>query len=267
MIQTVKKHFRASALRPEINALIGRFMPWSNYDDAYIDALRPFLYGYSMYEVDGVFKSDIPQSSSVVEERTQVIRMLFRLDVAALTQEIGLGMDQFNFVRARACDYLRAHERHNVVKSAKANKRKKVYEATELWRNQLGFFIFGYLVFLFSRNIEQLANAGEIVKPEDEIWVTNFANVELDRLSYIKQDIGVLDDIIIQQQNLLDIYRRCLHHLLEQADQGGGEAAASLSGMNSIHETRSQIQHIKTTLRSYGVVVEDHPDDEIQPGV
>ena len=42
--------------------------------DCRIDKIASFYYGYSMYEVDGVFFS--PQKGSI-EERTQIIRLMF----------------------------------------------------------------------------------------------------------------------------------------------------------------------------------------------
>ena len=69
------------------------------------------------------------------------------------------------------------------------------------------------------------------------------------------------EEIVPQQQQLLNIYRRNLQHLLVQAAQHGGVAFAPPVTANGIYEARRQIQYIKETLRAYGVTVEDLPDD------
>ena len=185
-IAIVKAHFLDADLRPRINALIGKYVSWNDYDDVYVNDLRPFLFGYSMYEVDGVFKSSVPQTKLVVEERTQVIRLLFRLDIEDLTKEVGLGADQFRLVRAKACDYLRAHDRLDTLERAQGQDLT-IYRAVSRWRDQLSFFVFGYLVFEFCRHIERLTADDRAPKTEDEIWVANFANVELDRVLFTGQ--------------------------------------------------------------------------------
>ena len=61
-------------------------------------------------------------------------------------------------------------------------RNRRIYEAARNWRDQLGFFVFGYIVYELGRKIAALYNAHQVDKTEDEIWVTNFANVELDRV-------------------------------------------------------------------------------------
>jgi len=66
---------------------------------------------------------------------------------------------------------------------------------------------------------------------------------------------------IVQQQELLAIYRTNLAHALKQAAQHGGELSAPLPTVNSIREARNHIQHIKEILHTNGVDIADHPDD------
>src|SRR5215475_11600838 len=65
---------------------------------------------------------------------------------------------------------------------------------------------------------------------------------------------------VAQQQQLLAQYRRNLSHYLFQLSQVG-IAYASPGVLNGIDEARSNISRIKSVLRSWGVYVEDHPDD------
>jgi nucleotide-binding universal stress UspA family protein len=67
---------------------------------------------------------------------------------------------------------------------------------------------------------------------------------------------------ITHQQGLLTTHRRNLNHFLSQQALYGGAAFAPPVTANGIREARENIRHIKTTLRGWGVAVDDHPDDE-----
>jgi len=71
------------------------------------------------------------------------------------------------------------------------------------------------------------------------------------------------DETIANQQSLLETYRRNLRHLLNQVAQYGGASTAPLSVINSLYETHKNIQHIKGTLRSNGISVDDQPYEDI----
>lgn len=66
---------------------------------------------------------------------------------------------------------------------------------------------------------------------------------------------------ITQQQERLAAYRRTLAHYLTQQALQGGSLYAPPAVTNGIHESRENIKHIKLTLRTWGVQVDDHPDD------
>ena len=68
-------------------------------------------------------------------------------------------------------------------------------------------------------------------------------------------------DDIPHQEELLTIHRKNLMYLLLQAAQYGGELSAPLDRINLITDVRKNIQQIKDTLRSYGVPVEDKPNE------
>jgi hypothetical protein len=69
---------------------------------------------------------------------------------------------------------------------------------------------------------------------------------------------------IWQQQQLLNIYRQNLAHSLRQQAAQGGEIHASPATANSIHNAREDIERVKNILSSWGIPVEDHPDDKHQ---
>jgi len=72
---------------------------------------------------------------------------------------------------------------------------------------------------------------------------------------------GALLKDIEQQQRLLAIHRRNLAVYLEQQARFG-EALVPVSIVNGIEEQQTNIGRIKAILRSWGIRVEDHPDDE-----
>jgi DNA-binding response OmpR family regulator len=67
---------------------------------------------------------------------------------------------------------------------------------------------------------------------------------------------------IADLHQLLATCRRTLSIYLRQQIENGGPAQAPVGVINGIIATRAQIQHIKLSLRSWGEVVEDHPNDE-----
>ena len=68
-------------------------------------------------------------------------------------------------------------------------------------------------------------------------------------------------DDIKEYQKQLSIYRQNLSVLLSQAAQYGGEQAAPLSAINSLADTRENIQKLKEIIRSGGVRVDDKPEE------
>ncbi len=68
-------------------------------------------------------------------------------------------------------------------------------------------------------------------------------------------------DAIDRQMELLRVQRSRLSDLLlQEAMQGAAWAPPAVSG--GIREARAAIKKIKSTLRGWGVVVDNHPDDE-----
>lgn len=66
---------------------------------------------------------------------------------------------------------------------------------------------------------------------------------------------------ILDQQEILETYRRTLAVYLRQ-QAAAGNAQASPMTINGIREARENIRRIKEVLQSWGVAATDHPDDE-----
>ena len=71
------------------------------------------------------------------------------------------------------------------------------------------------------------------------------------------------DDEILNFQHRLKLYRRSLaHYLSQQAQHGSAYTPPAI--IHGIEEARENIVSIKRTLRSWGIKVDDHPDDNFQ---
>ncbi|HEX4104000.1 MAG TPA: hypothetical protein VHZ04_00790 [Candidatus Paceibacterota bacterium] len=159
--------------------------------------VSPFK-GYSMYEVDGVF---FGRSGKEYEERTQVIRLMFRFKSGYAS-----------VARKRHCsDVLRSilffvmHERGHIAGEAPWDastkerfmtthepwsspaKRKfakryfpRIAAEVRKWIDDCGLFTFGYLVRELSDKVL------EVKRPEEEIWVATFFDLLLNVVKHSK---------------------------------------------------------------------------------
>lgn len=161
------------------------------------------FYGWSTYEVDGVFlKRD---NVTIDEERTQVIRLIFKFDAAVLlkeVEELGFADVYYAIVQWILSSYrspeikawsagekqafLRRHSAWDVDKRKFANSfYPRLAVVVSKWIDDCGLFVFGYLVRNFWLEIirrhkdeqERAVTAGAAVAAstsahlEDEIWV------------------------------------------------------------------------------------------------
>src|SRR4051812_38604948 len=67
-IKNVISHFKKPEKKPGIKKLLKRFKDSVRYLEDEIDHFPPVLFGYSLYEVDGVF---ISERNGIQAERTQ----------------------------------------------------------------------------------------------------------------------------------------------------------------------------------------------------
>lgn len=155
------------------------------YDVSIADNLPDFFWniyeGYSLYEVDGVFRpKQTATPSGVIEERTQVIRVIFRLNLDAIMETpIESGSLQQAELLARA--YLRSHhwsrelflEEYMACAKPTLSREEStlILKSVEKWARSVGLFLFGYIV----RRIAEIAK-------EEEIWVTFLWNLIVGRV-------------------------------------------------------------------------------------
>jgi hypothetical protein len=205
-LKKVKEHFLDTTKRPLIQSVLQYHPQWSNYSDEYIDGMEQFYWGYSLYEVDGVFNSR-RQPGIPIEERTQVVRIMFLPDVGAMINSLRLQelpiQDVVDvvagFLRATGhrrgeywpstCNvfdptWLAANNAPNVAGRLPSSDIRQIVEYVERWYYEVGLFLFGYVIFEICSRIRHLEESMEIKSPEEELWLTSFWNLNVNRVSY-----------------------------------------------------------------------------------
>ncbi len=160
-------------------------------NEAFIKRFPDLLHGYTMYEVDGVFRS--PHTGQVVEERTQIIRLMFITDLDQQFSTLDF-IDDSNREAATllARAYLRSPhwDRHRFLEDQKLFASARTFDdrqaaaiigLTAEWARFIAVFLFGYVVHDICEGLRKL-NQNEMVALEEEIWVTFFWNLIISRI-------------------------------------------------------------------------------------
>lgn len=157
--------------------------------------------GWSNYAVDGVWFNENRDSRDYgkpVEESTQILRLMFRLESSlaerarslqcqdvlrliifrAITTQV-LISERSIWDEAEQARFIRNHgpwptRKLSFVKKHFAPATKEVAK----WMDDCWLFMFGYLVRQFSEKVL------EIGRPEEEIWVTSFFNLTVNVMRY-----------------------------------------------------------------------------------
>lgn len=169
-----------------------------------IQAFPRLFFGYSTYEVDGVFlkeeagkpkDADDDEWYSIVEDRTQLIRLIFKYDCfdrpieeidfckAALRDplsEIGTFKENYPYLR----------ERMTYLKERGIDIDAAISDLTR-WNKYVALFLFGYLLFNICLKIESLSSAAGVQQSpaeiqQDEIWVSSFWSVNMNVIKWRK---------------------------------------------------------------------------------
>ncbi len=151
------------------------------YDDTRIDRMKPIKWGYSMYEVDGVFWSESEQKIS--EGRTQVIRIIFRFSKEHMMQECQITERTYISMRSllRKLLEMEAVERKTMENDA-SGETLFIIRYIDEWVDDVALFLFGYLVFQIGLNIHEKVEKKELARFEEEIWITSFGNLQINRV-------------------------------------------------------------------------------------
>lgn len=191
----VRDHFLGAdpAKRERIRRFLSR--GWTVHRPEYTDdEIRDFprlFFGYSLYEVDGVFLKprseettarDRDEDYQIAEERAQVIRIIFHYDAAHLPAKVvdfcrASLRDPLSEIGSLAENYpdLRSHIDPQVIQEL---------AKLDLWVRYAGLFLFGYLLFQICETIigcEQVRYGQRdfLDLRQDEIWVTSLWNLNM----------------------------------------------------------------------------------------
>ncbi|MDB5338116.1 MAG: hypothetical protein JWN70_3735 [Planctomycetaceae bacterium] len=200
-VENVRKHLRGK--RKQIQAYLGGAAqyweitgknspsPDQFLNENFIKKFPDLLYGYTMYEVDGVFRS--PHTGQVVEERTQIIRLMFISDLDQVFAALPF-VDESNrgavtllarsYLRSTHWDRDRFLEDHKLFPSASVFDDKEaaaIIHLTADWARSIAVFLFGYVVHDICEGLRKL-NQNDVIAPEEEIWETMFWNLIINRI-------------------------------------------------------------------------------------
>lgn len=197
----VKKHFRNPKKRTKIKQLLEKYERITSYTNEMIDDLEEVFFGYSIYEVDGVFLKtgrDSPEVTRVnrksrarviTEERTQIIRIMFKPDLETFLKE---HKDRRGDINSLTRDYLRRSGTHDVfVENHNLDElQMEVVIYLRKWVGDVGLFLFGYIIYEICAKILKLFKQGklDLDQVEDEIWVTSLWNLIINKIKFQQSD-------------------------------------------------------------------------------
>lgn len=173
--RTVREHFSNPERQRRIQLLLTEYT--ESRDLSIMQSIDQFFWGYSMYEVDGVFFSSTQGS---LEERTQVVRMMFFPDLVKagglVSEKIVSETGTIRRLVARILKHPPPSEKESL-----ASEYPDLVKYLKAWIAAVGIFIFGYLVFNLCERIRDLGDTGD-VNLEEEIWVTSLWNLEVNKV-------------------------------------------------------------------------------------
>jgi len=174
--QKVREHFLDESKREKIYKLLQTYDEVKNIEER-IDKIEPFYWGYSMYEVDGVF---FDPEKGIEEERTQIVRIMFLPNMRTMHQ---LVPDmEYKRLRWAVKKILRA-DRNEREKLKQHHSRLVDY--LNKWKGDVGLFLFGYVIFKLCSRINEVKSApGDDL--EKEIWLTSFWNLEVNKVKLMQ---------------------------------------------------------------------------------
>lgn len=176
-----------------------KFQPTSAQAIERINMYESFFRGWSMNEFDGVWLGVDGQSE---DERTQVIRIIFRLPSRYLQE--ALQAECFDVLRSMLFWCItnqgnldehvwwgKAEQRRFIARHKPWPTKKKLAFAEKYfnpvakevakWRDDCALFIYGYLVKNFAESVLEKR------KKEQVIWVTSFFNLTINEIRRVEQ--------------------------------------------------------------------------------
>ena len=179
-IELVRKHFQTKRER------IDAFLQGHYSCEGRIETMQQVFYGYSMYEVDGVYYDS--KNKKTFEERNQVIRVMFKPYLEGVNLE-ALPVDRLQtitklFVRhAGKTESFPADHPQVYLNASDEDKAmiSKLLIHLEAWKYDVALFVLGYIVFEICERIQELGMV-KGKEAEEEILVTSFWNLTVNRI-------------------------------------------------------------------------------------
>lgn len=197
-LRNIKNHFLTKEKQSHIKEFMEKYEDIKNYNDDFIEKFPDIFQGYSMYEVDGVFSGE---KNKIYEERTQVVRIFFKINIENFISINNLNEKVVNMI---VREYL------NLPSIKKSEYKEKIYQDTignkeifdqllnwiDNWIDYAGLFVFGYLVFNICERMCKLCEEKKDEvnhcecksceekkdEAEEEIWVSSFWNLKINRV-------------------------------------------------------------------------------------
>jgi hypothetical protein len=192
-----------------------------------VDYMEEMFYGYSMYEVDGVFFNKIRFMQSkakdkrigqfIAEERVQFLRMIFFPNIESILGGLGIDEEQNrkefhrmrSFIKRCIASTSSTYESDSIYGSKMEIERSKYQADLEdnprrntvmdsIARQKEVFdkirkWIDDVVLFLFGFVMYKICREiGQLhregERPEDEIWITSLGNLDVNRITWRKMD-------------------------------------------------------------------------------
>ncbi|MET0751894.1 MAG: hypothetical protein ABWZ66_00905, partial [Pyrinomonadaceae bacterium] len=124
---------------------------------------------------------------------TQVIRLMFLADLEDLQKTVP--QMEFEELRKQVRQMILEDRIVRQEKSKDNPSLKPLYEKIDEWVDNMAIFIFGYIVFKLGSKIRELED-DESIKPEKEIWVTSFWNLNVNKVTIPREKQSMNHEII-----------------------------------------------------------------------
>lgn len=178
-VENVKNHFLASDVKNGVVDYLRKCNILNFYTDDTINNFPEIFGGYSLSEVDGIFAGG---AGRIYNERTQIVKLIFRLDMDALLQKFP---DQKRLLSIINNETINNYIEDNDGK-CEGSKDSESHELRK-WLSYIRLFVFGYVIYNICQHIHNVSMSG-LDDIEEEIWVTSTVNTLLNRVVYDSLD-------------------------------------------------------------------------------
>lgn len=160
-----------------------------NILEVFDSEFNPVFQGYSMYEVDGVFRHE--NGVAFDEELTQIIRIYFIPDYDGIAKRFpGLSDLEIleyadNFFSLTTNMYRRMQQfkktEEDILKGFTPAEGNKLGDYFNRWVEAVSVFVFGYIIHEICRHLSRYYEDKKLKALEKEIWVTSHWGILINR--------------------------------------------------------------------------------------